>query len=119
MAEGRRRVGSLWFVVGVLVAVPATIFALSNLESATVEFLGWQAETPLWAVIGISVLAGVLIGAALTAAIGARRRRGKRRAVRANAEVTAGAADLTEAPVPPVPDADGTDLPPDSPSRRV
>jgi|GEM_PF-5420807 uncharacterized integral membrane protein len=79
MAEGRRRVGSLWFVVGVLVAVPATIFALSNLDTATIQFLGWQAETPLWAVIIISVLAGVLIGSALTAALGARRRRGKQR----------------------------------------
>lgn len=88
MAEGRRRVGSLWFVVGVVLAVPATIFALSNLDTATIGFLGWQAEIPLWAVIVISVLAGVLIGSALTAAVGARRRREKQRkaAVRAQAE---------------------------------
>lgn len=93
MAEGRRRVGSLWFVVGVLVAVPATIFALSNLDTATIQFLGWQAETPLWAVISISVLAGVLIGSALTAALGARRRREKRRKAGAKAQAETPAAE--------------------------
>lgn len=87
MVKGRRRSGSLGFVIGVVVAIPATLFALSNLEPATVEFLGWQAEVPLWAVIGLSVLAGVLIGSALTAAFGARRRREKKR--RAQARSTA------------------------------
>jgi uncharacterized integral membrane protein len=95
VGQGRRRTGSLGFVVGVVVAIPATIFALSNLEPATVEFVGWQAEVPLWAVIGISVLAGVLIGSALTAAFGARRRREKKR--KAQARVTAAAQDDEDA----------------------
>ncbi len=79
MAEGRRRVGSVWFVLGVALAIPATVFALSNVEPAEIEFLGWQAEVPLWIVIGASLLIGVVIGSALTAAVGARRRRARRK----------------------------------------
>jgi uncharacterized integral membrane protein len=79
VAEGRRRVGSVWFVIGVAIAIPATVFAVSNVEPAQIEFLGWQALVPLWIVIGASLLAGMLIGAALTAAAGARRRRARRK----------------------------------------
>jgi uncharacterized integral membrane protein len=97
VVKGRKRSGSLGFVIGVVVAIPATLFALSNLEPATVEFLGWQAKVPLWAVIGLSVLAGVLIGSALTAAFGARRRREKKRRAQArstDAATTDGTAAL-------------------------
>jgi uncharacterized integral membrane protein len=84
MAEGRRRVGSLGFVVGALVAVPATVFAVSNLETTSVQFLGWQADVPLWIVIGVSVLAGFIIGAGVTAAVQARRRRTRKKRAKAD-----------------------------------
>lgn len=80
--EKRRRGGSLGFIIGIAVGIPATIFALSNLESADVEFLGWQAEVPLWAVIGLSLLAGVVIGMGVLLAVQARRRRERKREVK-------------------------------------
>jgi uncharacterized integral membrane protein len=80
--EKRRRGGSLGFIIGIAVGIPATIFALSNLESADVEFLGWQAEVPLWAVIGLSLLAGIVIGMGVLLAVQARRRRERKREVK-------------------------------------
>jgi uncharacterized integral membrane protein len=79
VAGGRRRVGTLWFVLGIAVAIPATIFALSNVEPTTIEFAGWEAEVPLYLVIGASLFAGIVIGAALASAIGVTRRRARRR----------------------------------------
>jgi uncharacterized integral membrane protein len=81
-AEKKRRGGSLGFVVGLAVGVPATLFALSNLESVQVEFLGWTASTPLWVVIILSLLAGALIGCAVLLAWQARRRRTRKKAAR-------------------------------------
>jgi len=75
----RRRGGGLLFVVGILVGIPATIFAVSNLESATVEFLGWTAQVPLWAVIALSIFAGALMGVAALLTMQARRRRGRKK----------------------------------------
>lgn len=87
MAETRpRRGGSLGFVVGFAIAIPATIFALSNLESAQVEFLGWTAEVPLWAVIGISFAAGALLGVVVLVTWQARRKRGRKKAAKAAAK---------------------------------
>ncbi len=98
--EGRRRGGSLGFAIGILVAVPATVFLLSNLEQATVEFLGWQAEVPLWLVIALSVLAGAVIGVGVTLALQARRRRDKRKAGKAAARPAEPSATDTAAPTP-------------------
>lgn len=75
----QRRGGSLGFIVGFAIGIPATIFALSNLEGTTVEFLGWEAEVPLWLVIAISVLAGAIIGMGVLLEWQRRRRRGRRR----------------------------------------
>lgn len=77
-----RRGGSLGFVVGLALGVPATIFALSNLESVQVEFLGWTASTPLWVVIILSLLSGALIGCAVLLAWQARRRHTRKKAAR-------------------------------------
>lgn len=86
MAEkDRRRGASLGFVVGFGVGIPATVFALSNLEATRVEFLGWQAEVPLWAVMAISLVAGVVLGIAGLLAWQARRRRGRRKATASTA----------------------------------
>lgn len=104
-AEGRRRGGSLGFVIGIVVAVPATVFALSNLEHATVQFLGWQAEVPLWLVIAVSVLAGTVIGAGVTLALRARRRRERKKAV---------AAEVGTRPIE-TPGTGGTPATPDGP----
>jgi uncharacterized integral membrane protein len=81
-AQATRRGGSLGFVVGLVIGVPATIFALSNLESVQVEFAGWTASTPLWVVIILSLLAGALIGCAVLLAWQARRRRTRKKAAR-------------------------------------
>jgi uncharacterized integral membrane protein len=78
----RRRGGGLLFVVGILVGIPVTIFAVSNLESATVEFLGWTAQVPLWAVIALSLLAGALLGIAALLTWQARRKHGRKQAAR-------------------------------------
>lgn len=78
----QRRGGSLGFVIGLGLGVPATIFALSNLESVQVEFLGWTASTPLWVVIILSLLAGALIGCAVLLAWQARRRHTRKKAAR-------------------------------------
>lgn len=87
MADGaKRRGGSLGFIIGFAVAIPATIFALSNLESTNVEFLGWQAQVPLWAVIALSLVAGAAIGVGLLLAWQARRRLGRRREAKAAAK---------------------------------
>lgn len=83
--SSRRAGGSLGFVVGFGIGIPATIFALSNLESVTVEFLGWEAETPLWAVITLSLLAGILLGLAILLTWQARRRRGRKKQARQRA----------------------------------
>lgn len=83
MAEAQhRRGGGLLFVVGILVGIPATIFALSNLESTTVEFLGWAAEVPLWAVIMLSILVGAVLGTAGLLTWQARRKRGRKKAAK-------------------------------------
>lgn len=82
----KRRGGSLGFVLGSAVAIPATIFALSNLESTDVEFLGWQAQVPLWVVIALSLAAGAVIGVGLVLAWQARRRLGRRREAKAAAK---------------------------------
>lgn len=76
----QRRGGSLGFVVGFGVGIPATVFALSNLEATTVEFLGWQAEVALWAVIALSIAAGALLGTAGLLTWQARRRHGRKKA---------------------------------------
>jgi uncharacterized integral membrane protein len=87
MAETqRRRGGGLLFVVGLLIGIPATIFALSNLESTTVEFLGWAAEVPLWAVIMLSILIGALLGTVWLLTLQARRKRGRRKAAKRGAK---------------------------------
>jgi uncharacterized integral membrane protein len=78
----RRRGGGIFFVVGILVGIPATIFALSNLESVTVEFLGWTARVPLWAVIALSLLAGALLGTTALLAWQARRKHGRKKAAK-------------------------------------
>lgn len=92
----RRTGGSLGFVVGFGIGIPATIFALSNLESVTVEFLGWQAETPLWAIITLSLLAGALLGVAILLTWQARRRHGRRKQAKKRAREEQRA--LTEQP---------------------
>jgi uncharacterized integral membrane protein len=92
--KGRRRGSSLGFVVGFGVGIPATIFALSNLEATSVEFLGWQAEVPLWAVMAISLLAGVLLGIAGLLTWQARRRRGRKKAARSAGTETADPAQV-------------------------
>lgn len=103
-----RRGGTLGFVVGFGIAIPATIFALSNLESATVEFLGWQAQVPLWAVIGLSLLAGALIGVIVLLAWQARRKHGqKKMAKQAQREKQAAEKDAP----PALADADPGDTP--------
>ena len=81
-AGQQRRGGSLGFVVGLALGIPATVFALSNLESVQVEFLGWTASTPLWVVIILSLLAGALIGWAVLLAWQARRRHTRKKAAR-------------------------------------
>ena len=78
----QRRGGSLGFVVGLALGVPATVFALSNLESVQVEFLGWTASKPLRVVIILSLLAGALIGCAVLLAWQARRRHTRKKAAR-------------------------------------
>lgn len=87
--KGQRRIGSLGFVLGFAIGIPATIFALSNLESTAVEFLGWEAEVPLWFVIALSLVAGVLIGVGGLLAWQTRRRMGRRRAAKAAAKQAA------------------------------
>lgn len=110
MAEQKqqRRGGTLGFVIGFGIAIPATIFALSNLESATVEFLGWQAEVPLWAVIGLSLLAGALIGIIVLLAWQARRKHGKKKVAKQAAREQKAAEK--DAP-PALADADSADTP--------
>lgn len=99
MADTQRRGGTFGFLVGFGIAIPATIFALSNLESATVEFLGWQAEVPLWAVIALSFLAGALLGVIVLLAWQARRSRGKKKvAKRAEREKQAARNDTPALP---------------------
>ncbi len=94
----RRTGGSLGFVVGFGIGIPATIFALSNLESVTVEFLGWQAETPLWAVITLSLVAGALLGVAMLLTWQARRRHGRKKAAKQRAREEQQA--ISEQPTP-------------------
>jgi uncharacterized integral membrane protein len=104
----RRRGGTLGFVVGIIIAIPATIFALSNLESTNVEFLGWQAEVPLWAVMGVAFLAGALLGVIVLLAWQARRKRGKKKvAKQAAREKKAAEQDTT----PALTGADAADVP--------
>ncbi len=43
------------------IAVVATIFVISNLESVPVSFLGYEATLPLWLMILGSLLTGVLL----------------------------------------------------------
>lgn len=85
-SKASRRGGSLGFVVGLVIGIPATMFALSNLESVDVEFLGWEASVPLWIVIIVALIAGALVGCAVLLAAQARRRRGKKKAARTQAK---------------------------------
>lgn len=104
---GQRRGGSLGFVVGFAIAIPATIFALSNLESTQVEFLGWAAEVPLWAVIALSLLTGVLLGIVMIVAWQARRRHGRKKAAKAAAKREQRPTDGDDRPALESSDAEG------------
>lgn len=54
--------GPPWKLIAlVLVVAAAVTFFLQNGEEASVEFLWLDFRWPLWAVIGISILAGVLL----------------------------------------------------------
>lgn len=48
----------LWLVVVAAIVV----FALKNTERVTVDWIARNAQVPLWAVIAVSAVAGVLIG---------------------------------------------------------
>lgn len=49
------------FAGGILIAVLAMLFVLSNGQPVTVAFLGWDAQVPLWLVILASLLLGALL----------------------------------------------------------
>jgi uncharacterized integral membrane protein len=110
-------VGTLWFVLGIAVAIPATIFAVSNVEPTTIEFAGWQAEVPLYLVIGASLFAGIVIGAALASAIGVSRRRARRRQRKAVAVASTSHPSSDEQDALPR-SADTADLPALGPSEE-
>ncbi len=67
--------GLLAVVSSILGAVIA-IFAIQNLDNATVNFLAWTIEFPMAAVVGIAFVGGALISSLL----GWRRRRSKAKA---------------------------------------
>ena len=55
--------GPPWKLIALIVVVAAAItFFFQNGERTGVEFLWLDFRWPLWAVIGVSILAGVLLG---------------------------------------------------------
>lgn len=120
-SKASRRGGSLGFVVGLVIGIPATMFALSNLESVDVEFLGWEASVPLWIVIIVALIAGALGGCAVLLAAQARRRRGKKKAARTQAkadqEREAQQAEVDQGPATgAAPSSDGSGAPESPPT---
>ncbi len=54
--------GPPWKLIGLLVVVVAlATFFLQNGQTSKVKFLWLDVEWPLWTIIGISVLAGILL----------------------------------------------------------
>jgi uncharacterized integral membrane protein len=101
MAEVKqRRGGTLGFIVGFGIGIPATVFALSNLEATNVEFLGWAAQVPLWAVIALSLVAGVLLGVTMLLGWQARRKHGRKKAAKQAARQQPSDPPAVEAPDP-------------------
>lgn len=52
---------SVALVVGVVLAVLAIVVAVQNTEDVNVDFLGWEVDAPLLAVILTAAVAGVLL----------------------------------------------------------
>jgi uncharacterized integral membrane protein len=52
---------SVALVVGVLIAVLAIVVAVQNTDDVNVDFLGWEVDAPLLAVILTAAVAGVLL----------------------------------------------------------
>jgi uncharacterized integral membrane protein len=52
---------SVALVVGILLAVLAIVVAVQNTDDVRVDFLGWEVDAPLLAVILTAALAGVLL----------------------------------------------------------
>lgn len=62
-AERRVRAGQTFRVVLWLVVLAAVVvFALVNTDKVNVDWVVKDASAPLWAVIGVSVVAGAVIG---------------------------------------------------------
>jgi uncharacterized integral membrane protein len=52
---------SVALVVGVVIAVLAIVVAVQNTDDVNVDFLGWEIDAPLLAVILTAAVAGVLL----------------------------------------------------------
>jgi uncharacterized integral membrane protein len=52
---------SVALVVGVVIAVLAIVVAVQNTDDVNVDFLGWEVDAPLVAVILTAAVAGVLL----------------------------------------------------------
>ena len=62
-SERSLRVGSVFHIVVWLVVLAAiVVFALVNTDKVNVDWVAKDSEAPLWMVIGISAVAGAIIG---------------------------------------------------------
>jgi uncharacterized integral membrane protein len=69
-SAGRSRLATVaYFVAGVLVAVVVVPSVIQNTQSVHLEWLSLDAEWPLWALIGVSFLAGLLVGPLLVSSL--------------------------------------------------
>lgn len=56
---------NLWIgptVLAVVVIVPILILVFSNTDSSTVEWAGLDWEAPMWLVLGVTFVAGMVVG---------------------------------------------------------
>lgn len=90
----------LWWIIGVPIALLLVMLAVANRDLVTLSLdpLGGDVAVPLYIVIFVTFLVGLVCGGILTWASGVRRRARKRKAEREKA-----LSDRTEPTVPTVP----------------
>jgi len=72
-AQAKRPIGRM--IIGVIILVIAVIFMLQNFDDVEVRFFGWSLNMPMWLLMVIMFVLGMLLGGVVRG--GVRKLRGK------------------------------------------
>jgi uncharacterized integral membrane protein len=68
MATGTKKFNGR-LISGGIVAVVALLIVIQNTGSATINFLGWSWSMPLWLILAIMFILGMLLGGVVRAGV--------------------------------------------------